>query len=235
MLSGYWLILLILTVVAYASVKTSKLTSLAAVTGWIAGLLVFAGVGYAGVAMIAAFFIAGNAATSWGISAKQKLGLAEENKGKRTAGQVIANGGVAAILGVLAIFFPLKMSVLKLMMAASVSSAAADTLSSELGNLYGKNFYNIITFRRDERGLNGVISIEGTMAGICGSVIIASVYSLYAGFTIDFLLIIIAGTAGNLFDSVLGATAERKGFLTNNGVNFLNTAIAALLVLLFIF
>jgi uncharacterized membrane protein len=46
------------------------------------------------------------------------------------------------------------------------------------------------------------------------------------------LIIIIAGTIGNLTDSVLGGTVERKGLVNNNTVNFLNTATAALTALL---
>ncbi len=74
------------------------------------------------------------------MSAKQKVGLAEKNKGRRTAGQVIANAGVAAILGILAMFYPAKVNLFRLMTAAAIASAAADTLSSELGNIYGKTF-----------------------------------------------------------------------------------------------
>ncbi len=232
MLSNYWLILFILTSVAFISVKAEKLTLTAGITGWVVGLLVFTELGYTGVAMIAAFFVLGTGATSWRMSAKQKVGLAEKNKGRRTAGQVIANAGVAAILGILAMFYPAKVNLFRLMTAAAIASAAADTLSSELGNIYGKNFYNIITFKRDTRGLDGVVSIEGTFIGIAGSVIIAFVYVISFGFSMRFLWIILAGTLGNLSDSVLGATLERKGYLHNNEVNFLNTVVAALFVLL---
>ena len=41
--------------------------------------------------------------------------------------------------------------------------------------------------------------------------------------------IVLAGTAGNLADSLLGALFERGGILNNNAVNFLNTLTAALL------
>ncbi len=43
-----------------------------------------------------------------------------------------------------------------------------------------------------------------------------------------------AATFGNLVDSILGATLERKGHLSNNAVNFLNTFAAAALTWLLI-
>src|SRR4051812_36606443 len=98
MLLNYLPILIILTTVSYVTVKGKKLTLPAGVTGWVVGLLVFAGAGYTGVAMLAAFFALGTGATSWGMSAKQRLGLAEKDKGRRTSGQVVANGGLAAIV-----------------------------------------------------------------------------------------------------------------------------------------
>ena len=234
MLSNYLIIVVILSAAAFISVKAGKLTAVAGITGWMMGLLIFAGAGYAGTAMLAAFFVLGTGATSLGMGVKQKLGLAEKDKGKRTAGQVIANAGAAAILGILLFFYPEKSSVFVLMMAAAFASATADTLSSELGNIYGKNFYNVVTLKKDTRGLNGVISFEGTVIGVLGSCVIAAVYALFFGLTIHFLLIVIAGTTGNFADSLLGATFERKEYLNNNQVNFLNTAIASLAILILV-
>jgi uncharacterized membrane protein len=41
------------------------------------------------------------------------------------------------------------------------------------------------------------------------------------------VLVITAGTAGNLSDSLLGALLERHKMLTNDAVNFIATAIGA--------
>jgi uncharacterized membrane protein len=43
------------------------------------------------------------------------------------------------------------------------------------------------------------------------------------------VIAVIAGAFGMLFDSLLGATLERRGWLTNNAVNLLSTAFAVLL------
>jgi uncharacterized membrane protein len=42
----------------------------------------------------------------------------------------------------------------------------------------------------------------------------------------------VAGIFGNLCDSILGASLERKQFIGNNTVNFLNTLFAAIFALL---
>jgi uncharacterized protein (TIGR00297 family) len=214
------------------SIVGRKLTVPAALLGGIIGFLVFTGGGYTGLALLVLFFVLGSGATSFGLKKKQQLGFAEADKGRRTAGQVMANGGVAAILGLLAWFYPSQIHVLQLMMAGSLASATADTLSSELGTILGHRFYNIITLKKDTRGLDGVVSLEGTLAGVAGAALIAAVYSIGHGWNIEFLWIILAGIIGNLVDSILGATAERRRLIGNNVVNFLNTATGAAICLL---
>ncbi|HRI22131.1 MAG TPA: DUF92 domain-containing protein, partial [Panacibacter sp.] len=231
MATAYWFIFLLLCIAAFFSVKLGKLTIAAAVTGIFLSLLIFSGAGYTGVAMMAAFFILGSTATAFKITTKEALGLAEKNKGRRKAGQVLANAGVAAGAGLLIHLFPSQINILSTMMAASFAAATSDTLSSELGILYGRTCYNIITFKKDSRGANGVISAEGTFIGIAGSAIIGFIFSAGFSWNINLLYIIIAGTAGNIADSLLGATLERKNIIGNNTVNFLNTLAAAITAL----
>lgn len=212
----------------YLSVRAGKLTETGALTGGGLGLAIFLGAGFTGLTMLGVFFIIGSYATAWQQKYKASLGLAEENKGRRTAGQALANAGMAGLLGLLSWLFRAQADPMQIMLAAAFASATADTISSELGNVYGKRFYNIITLKPDTRGLNGVVSLEGTLLGLAGSTLIGIIYSLGFGLNGHILFIIIAGTIGNLADSVLGATLERRKYLSNNAVNFLNTAFAAL-------
>ena len=218
--------ILILIAVVIASIATKKLTIGGSSAGALIAALVFLGFGYTGVSMLAIFFILGTATTVWRKKEKAAIKLQHDQSTRRNAGQVFANGGMAGLMGVLGYLFPERALLFNLMMAASLSSAMADTLSSELGIVYGKRFYNVISWKRDLKGLDGVISLEGTLIGIIGSAIIASIYATGQGWDNYFGIIIIAGTIGNLSDSVLGALFERKHLLTNNGVNFLNTFIA---------
>jgi uncharacterized protein (TIGR00297 family) len=229
---NYLFFVLILFIVLFISVKKNRLTFTAAITAAVVGLLIFMGTGFTGIAMIGLFFLLGTLATSFKINVKEKLGAAEINKGGRTAGQVIANGGVAAIMGLLAWLYPIQLLVFKMMMAGALASATADTLSSELGTVYGKKFYNILSFKIDRRGENGVISLEGTFIGIIGSVLVAMIHAFASGWNDQFWGIVIAGTIGNLTDSILGATLERKRLIGNDTVNFINTLVGAFTVYL---
>lgn len=209
-----------------------KLTLPAAITGGILSCCIYAGAGLAGITLMAVFFILGVLATSWKLNQKISEGLAEAQKGKRTATQVFANAGAAAITGLIAWILPELSLNASLVMAACFASATADTISSELGNVYGKRFYNILSLKKATRGANGVISLEGTLAGCAGSCIISVIYALWQGWSIDLLFIVIAGTLGNLIDSILGAALENTGYISNNAVNFLNTCAGAVFILI---
>jgi uncharacterized protein (TIGR00297 family) len=215
------------------SVALKKLTVPGALTGGLLATSVYAGAGFTGIALLGMFFILGTAATAFKRDWKESAGISKRSDGQRTAGQVLANGGVAGILGIAILVQPQQAMLLQAMMAASLASAAADTVSSELGVVFGRRFINIRTIQTDRRGRDGVISWEGTLFGIGGSFLIALVYAIGFGFTKYCIWIVVAGTFGNLSDSLLGATLERVRLLNNNAVNFLNTLVAAL-VLLFV-
>jgi uncharacterized protein (TIGR00297 family) len=214
--------IILILLAAYLSYRTRKLTGAGAITGACIAIAIYMGTGQTGIALLAMFFVLAALATA---HRKQEKGL--EHSQRRDAMQVLANGGLAGLSGLLAYFMPGNAALALLIIAAALASATADTLSSELGIFYGKRFYDITNFKPAEKGQDGVISLEGTLIGIVGSVVIAIVYAIGVGFNNIFFAIIIAGTIGNIADSVLGATLERKGIIRNNEVNFLNTFIAA--------
>jgi uncharacterized protein (TIGR00297 family) len=233
------LVLLALVAGAVSSAHWKKLTPAAAFTGAIIGGLVYKGTGFTGLSLLILFFILGTVATAWKKKEKLLLKGHAAYQSTRNTGQVLANGGMAAILGAGAALIPTHRELFGLLLAASLSSATGDTLSSELGMVYGRRHFNILTGKEDTRGLDGVISLEGLLLGLAGSAVIAISWSLLRTLTgttgaenpdrwRPALAILLAGGIGNLADSLLGATLERRGALSNDAVNFLNTAIAAL-------
>lgn len=177
-------------------------------------------------------------ATRIGRAKKERLGTAEERHG-RTASQVAANLGIAAIVlsqnvqswlidlhrfsrGTLA---PIPLMAVGL---AALAEAAGDTVSSELGQVFGGLPRMITTLRTAEPGQDGAISILGTLAGTVAAAIVAALGTLaLSGDWTIFAVSCAGGISGLLFDSLLGATLEQRGWLNNDAVNFLSTASAA--------
>jgi uncharacterized protein (TIGR00297 family) len=223
-----WILSGILLTGMFLSIYFQKLNGAGALTGGVLAGFIYLGAGFTGTAMMTTFFLLGTLATGHKLPIKEGLKAAEKAKGRRNAVQVLSNAGIPALFGLLAWVYPENASLFQLLLAAGFSSATADTLSSELGTVYGKKFYNIISLRPDKRGLDGVVSLEGTLLGALGSMVIALVFSIGYGFHHSFFWIIIAGVVGNWVDSLLGATVQRRRFLNNNTVNLLNTVAAAL-------
>jgi uncharacterized protein (TIGR00297 family) len=221
-------ILAALVVGAVISYLTKKLTFPAAVTGLFCATLIYFGTGYTGVICLAVFFTTGTLGTAWGKRRKLKFEKRGDDS-QRKAGQVLANAGAATFFALLAILMPAYSTLFTVMLVASLSSATSDTLSSELGMLYGKRFYNCLSWKKEPAGLDGVVSLEGTFAGLIGAILIALVYAVSKQCDPAFFMIIISGMAGNFSDSLFGATLERKRLLNNDTVNFMSTLIAAAL------
>lgn len=221
------LLALVLTAVMLFSIWKRKLTVPGALLGGVIGISVYLGAQWKGVWMLGSFFALGVAATAWKKDRKLTHTEGEVHPQQRNAAQVFANGGVAAIAGILAFILPSRSGLFGLLLAASLASAMADTLSSELGMVYGKRFFNILTGKREERGLDGVISMEGTLIGVAGALFAGLMYILPGWNGTALIIITVAGILGNVADSVAGALWERKQLIGNNTVNFLNTLVAA--------
>lgn len=220
---------ILLVAMMVACVKTKKLTLPAALLAGGIGVVVFFAAAFKGVMLLVTFFVLSVLATAHKKGSKAKYHPESLQPGGRTAAQVFANGGVAAILAVLIILYPLHKELFMFMMSASLASALADTLSSELGMVYGRRFYNILTLKKEQNGLDGVVSAEGTLFGTAGACLVGFAFF---GFGKAGLIVAIAGVLGNLMDSVLGAALERKHQIGNNAVNFINTLFAAVVALL---
>jgi len=195
--------------------------------GGIACFILFGGAGPAAFATLAALFLVTWLATRLGYRRKLALGLAERREG-RDVWQVLANLAVPALASV--VFSATGNRAWLVATVAALAEAATDTVASEIGQYRGPDARLITTWERVPAGTDGGITISGSVAGMAAGMAIAGVASV--GLTIlrgQLWIPVAAGFAGMLIDSLLGATLQRRGWISNQAVNLLSTLAAAAL------
>ncbi len=174
-------------------------------------------------------FVLTSAGTRAGYHRKQRLGTAEKREG-RSASQVLANLAVASASALLATY--LHQPLLMFACAGALAEAAADTLSSEMGQAVGAEPVLLTTFQPVPVGTDGGVSGPGTLAGIAAALVVSGVSVLtrtIPGYGLA--IATIAAVCGMFFDSLLGATLERRRVPNNDQVNFSSTFLAAALAI----
>jgi uncharacterized protein (TIGR00297 family) len=158
------------------------------------------GLSWRGVALLFVFFLSGSLLTQ----------LAERRAPQRTARQVLANGGVAAIA---ALFSAWPVA------AGALAAAAADTWATEIGAFSPFAPRLITSGQRVPRGASGGITVLGTLGGVAGAALIAGLATVLQPRGMApglahprnlLALVTVAGVAGMLLDSVMGATVQGK-------------------------
>jgi uncharacterized protein (TIGR00297 family) len=162
-------------------------------------------------------FVLTFAATRFGRMKKESRGMAEARSGRR-ASQIVANLGVAALCVLVGWYDGC---------IAALAEATADTVSSEIGQALGGPTWMLTTLRRVPSGRDGGVSLAGTAAGMLAAGFVVEAGSFHHALWQDKVLVFAAACAGLFFDSLLGATVERRGWLGNDLVNFSSTLFAA--------
>ena len=195
------------------SLVARRLGSLSNSGAWaaaITGSLIFGLGGLAWAALLLTFFISSSALSK---AFKQRKTTVSEKFSKGSQhdwGQVLANGGLGALLVVFYALFPDE-PIIWFAYAGAMASVNADTWATELGVLNPYRPRLITNGQPVEPGTSGGISLYGTLATIAGAALIGLVGAAFspAGGKISlFLAATLGGTCGSLFDSLLGATVQ---------------------------
>jgi uncharacterized protein (TIGR00297 family) len=111
---------------------------------------------------------------------------------------------------------------------AALAEAATDTVASEIGQYRRADARLITTLERVPAGTDGGVTIPGSLAGLAAGLIVTLVAAVGGMLPRSQIWIPVAsGFAGMLFDSLLGATIQRRGWVSNQAVNFFATLAAA--------
>jgi uncharacterized protein (TIGR00297 family) len=202
-------------IISFVSILFNWLDTKGAIGTFIIGSIILYSGGFKWVIPLVLFLISG--------SLISKL---NDKRTKRNLYQVLANGGISFVLSVMNIFYPNE--IFYFAHLCVISAMNSDTFSSEIGMKFSKNAYLITNFKEVEKGTSGGVSFIGFMAGILGSFLISIFYQKW-------FYVFIVGIIGNLIDSLIGATIERKGFISNNLTNFLSSLLSCIIGILIYF
>lgn len=195
---------------------------------WFLGVVVWGCLGWQGYAVILLYLVAGSGVTRIGKDIKEAKGIAEKRDGARGPENLWGSAATGAICAIGYVLWPHPWWTLGYV--ASLSTKLADTTASEIGKAYGKRTFLITTLQPVAAGTEGAISLEGTLAGLLGALLIAVVGQAVG--LVDSSGIgwsVIAAFIATNIESLIGATLQsRYGWLTNEMVNGINTTIGAI-------
>jgi uncharacterized protein (TIGR00297 family) len=198
---------------AFIAILAWRVRSLSTSGAWaaiITGGLIFGLGGLPWAVLLLTFFITSSALSR--AFKQQKAILAEKySKGdRRDWGQVLANGGLGALLAI-GYFIPPHHEWIWIAFAGTMAAVNADTWSTELGVLSPVLPRMITSGQKVERGTSGGVTVVGTLAALGGAVFIAVMAVLFNSkpeWLISLGIIIVGGLMGALVDSLLGATVQ---------------------------
>jgi uncharacterized protein (TIGR00297 family) len=216
------------SVLAFGFWRTGMVDRSGMIAGLFVGVLTMVFAGWRGFLVLVAFFVLGSGATRLGLRRKERLGIAQEKKGARSARHALANCGVAVYLAFLVVSTA-EPAMFALAFVCAYATAVFDTVSSEIGRAYGGRPVLITTLRPVPAGTDGGVSWVGTLAGLAAAWVLCALATA-TGFigTERTPIVLAAAFIGSTADSILGATLETRGLIDNEAVNFSNTLVGAL-------
>jgi uncharacterized protein (TIGR00297 family) len=180
----------------------------------IVGFAIMYGGGFSWFVIVAVFFTLGVAFTLYKYGYKRRLGGAQGKGGARNWPHILANGGLASIAAMWNLADPGTLPAAVFL--GAISTSAADTVATELGLLSHSQPKLIIHPSEPvSPGTSGGVTALGFIGAGFASLVIGAM-ALAVGVLPDPYLIIplslVGGVFGAVFDSLVGATIQRKGY-----------------------
>jgi uncharacterized protein (TIGR00297 family) len=197
--------------IGFLSCRAGFLTRSGAVAAFFLGTAILWFGGWEAVFPLLTFFVSSSLLSK---ARARSFPLAETAKSsRRDAAQVLANGGVA---GLLVTAQALSGFALYPAFLGAVAAANADTWSTELGILFGRNPRALFSRRAVPPGTSGGVTSAGFIAALLGAILIAWVgsWSASAVSRVGVWAVVAAGFVGSFCDSLLGAFWQRRNLCT---------------------
>ncbi len=238
--------------VALLAWRARSLTGGGAAAGWLVGTLVLVGTGWAGGAVLAAFFVSSSVVGRL-TPPRSALDAKGERRDER---QVAANGGPAAAAAAAALLGLWHPALGLWIVTGSLAAAAADTWATSVGAWSRTAPRLRLLGPRVAPGTSGGMTPLGCAGALVGAVLVAATGAAAGGAPALLPMGTLVGFAGMFADSVLGSILQgrfrcsvceqasewrvhrcgartvREGGLTwldNDGVNLAATSLAAVL------
>ncbi len=205
--------------------------------GWICagvlGSILWGCLSWQGWMSVVFYLLFGSLVTKIGYKFKKEQGIAEKRGGRRGPENVWGSAATGLVLAMMTKFNPANEVFFKVGFAASFSAKLADTFGSEIGKRFGKDTYLITSLKKVERGTEGGISLEGTLASIFGSIFMAFIMLRLSIISTKyhFIVVLVSGFFATLSESIIGAKFQNKYKLSNELVNAIQTSIASVLAI----
>ena len=180
------------------------LTRAGAAAAALVGTAILWGTGWAGGAVLGAFFVSGSVL---GRLAQRRPSASDARGEQRDPVQVLANGGPAGVFALLGMRHP---ELGLWIVTTSLAAATADTWATAVGASSPNDPRDLLSRRPVPRGTSGGVSTRGSLGGVAGALLVASVGAALTGSPALLIAATLIGVGGMFLDSLLGASVQAR-------------------------
>lgn len=213
------------------------------------GIVVFVAFGWPGYVGLLLYACGADLATRHSLQTlvKKKRGI-DESKGKAADfGTGFLRGLLPFMIGIIILFShePKTQFLCLVALLAALATALGDTISTELGQAYGRRTYRLITMERVKSGTRGGISVVGSVLGGTAVVLFTiTVIGLFGVSSVsvkyfelgprEMLTITLAAIIANHIESIVGGIFTQFQRKPNKALlNFLGSVVGTMLAIFF--